>query len=47
MEPLARNTPVNSSAWAESIDWPIIAYWLTYLSMVFSILYAFFTSDGL
>ena len=45
MEPLARNTPVNSSR-AESIDWPIMLYWLTYLSMVFAILYAFI-SDGL
>jgi hypothetical protein len=46
MEPLARNLPVNSSARAETIDWPIMIYWLTYLSIVFGILYAFI-SDGL
>ena len=46
METLARRTPIKSSSLAESIDWPIITFWLTYLSLVFGILCAFI-SEGL
>jgi hypothetical protein len=45
MESLATRTPVKSSQ-AESIDWPVITFWLTYLGMVFGIICAFI-SDGL
>ena len=45
METLATRTPVKSSH-AESIDWPIIIFWLTYLGIVFGILFAFI-SEGL
>jgi hypothetical protein len=45
METLAKNSPVKSSD-AESIDWPIVIFWLTYLSIVFGILYPFI-SEGL
>ena len=30
----------SHSRW-ETIDWPIVLYWLTYLSIVFGILWAF------
>jgi hypothetical protein len=45
MESLATRTPVKSSH-PESIDWPIVTFWLTYLGMVFGIICAFI-SDGL
>ena len=44
--PTTQNLEVKSSQQAPIIDWPIIVFWLTYLSIVFGILSAFI-SEGL
>jgi hypothetical protein len=41
MKTIGTNAPVKSSLSA-GIDWPIVTYWATYLSIVFGILYAAF-----
>ena len=38
-------TNSSSSSRSSSIEWPIVLYWLTYLSIVFGILWAFI-SEG-
>jgi|RhiMethySRZTD1v2_1073278.scaffolds.fasta_scaffold160451_3 hypothetical protein len=38
-------TDSSSNSRSTSIEWPIVLYWLTYLSIVFGILWAFI-SDG-
>jgi len=45
-DPTPHNAGLNSSPRAAIIDWPLLVYWLTYLSMVFAILCAFI-ADGL
>ena len=39
MEQFATDSSSNSRS--TSIEWPIVLYWLTYLSIVFGILWAF------
>ena len=40
METIGTNDPVKSSSQSVGIDWPVLTYWVTYLSIVFGILYA-------
>jgi hypothetical protein len=44
--PTTQDLEVKSSEQAPIIDWPILMFWLTYLSIVFGILSAFI-SEGL
>ena len=37
---IGTNDPVKSSSQSVGIDWPVLTYWVTYLSIVFGILYA-------
>ena len=38
METIGTNDPVKSSSQSVGIDWPVLTYWVTYLSIVFGIL---------
>ena len=40
METIGTKDPVKSSSQSVGIDWPVLTYWVTYLSIVFGILYA-------
>ena len=40
METIGTKDPVKSSSQSVGIDWPALTYWVTYLSIVFGILYA-------
>ena len=40
METTGTKAPVKSSSLSAGIDWPILTYWFTYLSIVFGIIYA-------
>ena len=39
VEKIATSTAVKSSA-KSMLDWPVLTFWLTYLSIVFGIIYA-------
>jgi len=39
METIGTNDPVKSSSQSVGIDWPVLTYWVTYLSIVFGIFY--------
>ena len=40
METIGTNDPVKSSSQSVGIDWPVLTYWVTYLSIVFGIFYS-------
>jgi hypothetical protein len=39
METIGTNDPVKSSSQSVGIDWPVLTYWVTYLSIVSGIFY--------
>ena len=40
METIGTKDPVKSSSHPVGIDWPVLTYWVTYLSIVFGIFYS-------
>jgi hypothetical protein len=41
METVARSIPVKSYSRPAKTDLPLVAFWLSYLSLVFGVVYAF------
>jgi hypothetical protein len=41
METVATSISVKSSSRPAKIDWPLLTFWLSYLSTVFGVVYAF------
>jgi hypothetical protein len=41
METNDTSIPVKSSSQAAKIDWPLLTFWLSYLSIVFGVIYTF------